>query len=285
MQVPSLFCFALCFFSSFKNQVSFGVSSLTNSQEPYLLPGLLLAPISSSWMCLFLTVTLLPSYSICLFTVFLLLDPMEQEFSNSLRNNNIAVYIFRCFHLFLGTILKKIVICTFGKACELRAHTKLNGVKVRNGTRRTRIFFLSFFSCSIHLVPEMQEFLLSDLVGRSHQKNTTVLLVFFCTKSFVWKLPVSAAFPHEGRISQHTTVQCGIKNLHKTFQQSWNNILQPLGSGTSTTTASGDLQPHSANAVKFAGFNQPREQVLTLSELKFSCRKKMQSSHKWNKTL
>lgn len=133
----------------------------------------------------------------------------------SLRNNKIAVYIFSCFHLFLGTIFERIYACAFGNGCELRAHAKFSGLKVRNGTRRMRIFCLSFFSCFIHLVPEMQEFLLSVIVGTSHQKNTAVLLVFSPTESFVQKVPVSSAFPHGRRTSQHTTMQCSIKNLHK----------------------------------------------------------------------
>lgn len=214
-------------------------------------------------------VTLFPSYYLPIYCF-----PSLGPNAVSLGNNKIALYIFRRFHLFLCTILKKKNCLCFWKGLWIEGSS--NGVKVRNGTRRMRIFFLSFFSCFTHLVPEMQEFLLSVLVKRSHRKNTMVLLVFCPTKSFSWKLPISAAFPHGGRILQHTTMQCGIKNLHKTpsLQQTWDNTLPPLGNGTSTITASGELQPHSVNALKFAGLNQDREQVPTSSELRFSCRRR-----------
>lgn len=150
MQVPSLFCFALVFFpfarATFPLECHFWQThrNSTCCQNFSLLPCPPHECVYSSWSHSF------PA-TICLFNVFLLLDPV------SLGNNKVSVYIFRCFHLFLGTILKKIFICAFEKGCELRAHTRFNGVKVRNGTGRMTKFCLSFFSYFIHLVPEMQE--------------------------------------------------------------------------------------------------------------------------------
>lgn len=68
-------------------------------------------------------VTFLPSYHQPIYCF-----PSLGSNAVSLGNNKIAVCVFRCFHLFLGTILKKIFVCAFGKGHESRAYTKFSGV-------------------------------------------------------------------------------------------------------------------------------------------------------------